>query len=157
MKKLILTTAVLLCITFILSACQSLGKEQGIFQWNDSFVGDNNAISSIVFQLPNADSFESMELQTKEEPYEIILHYQEIMADNLEQEYQYTAFYNATFLFTLVQNVEKVTFAFKDESYTLTRTELEKWYDTKLGDLNNEKEVKQLIESHQEESATWFE
>lgn len=157
MKKFILTATFLLFAAFSLSACQSLGEEQDIFQWNDSFVGDNNAISSIVFQLPNADSFESIELQTKEKPYEITLHYQEITADNLEQEYQYTALYNATFLFTLVQNVEKVTFAFVDQSYTLTRAEVEEWYDTELGNLDNEAEVKQLIESQQEESAILFE
>lgn len=157
MKKFILTAAVLLFAVCNLSACQSLAEKQDIFQWNDSYVGDNNAISSIINQLPNADAFDSIELQTAEKPYGITLHYQEITGDDIIQEYQYTALYNATFLFTLVQNVENVTFVFADQSYTLSRSELENWYDTGLGNLANETDVKQLIESRQGDSTDLFE
>src|SRR3954453_2013029 len=98
-----------LLVLFLLSGCNSNDRNinNDIFQFKDTFVGDNSAVGNIANQLPGAEQLNGFELKTKEEPYGIILNYDWIES---EQEYNETVTYNATFLFTLVQNVDWITF-----------------------------------------------
>ncbi|MFD2216412.1 DUF4825 domain-containing protein [Metabacillus endolithicus] len=52
--------------------------------YEDSYVGDNNAVSHILSSLPSNEHLEWVELKTKEEPYGININY------NLEVEQKIT-------------------------------------------------------------------
>ena len=64
-----------LLVLLLLSGCNSNDRNinNDIFQFKDSFVGDNSAVGNIVNQLPGAEKLNGFELKTNEEPYGIIL------------------------------------------------------------------------------------
>ena len=129
------------------SGCNSNDKDlpNDIFQYKDSFVGDNSAIGNIANQLPGATNLNDFELKTKEEPYGIILDYDWIESD---QEFKETVIYNATFIFTLIQNVDWITFHSDIREYTITKENLQKWYDQELSEFQNDDELNELIQEY---------
>jgi len=70
-----------LLILLFLNGCNSNDANEDLFEFKGSFVGDNNAVGSIVNQLPSGEYLHGFELKTKEEPYGIILNYEDIEAD----------------------------------------------------------------------------
>ena len=96
-----------LLIMVFLNGCNANDKSEDIFQFKDSFVGDNSAVGNIANQLRSGEHLEGFELITKEKPYGIILNYNWLES---EKNYKETAIFNATFLFTLVQNADWITF-----------------------------------------------
>lgn len=134
-----------------LSGCNSSDTNvdnDDIFQFKDSFVGDNSAVGNIANQLPGAEHLNGFELKTNEEPYGINLYYDWI--ESL-QEYKETVIYNATFLFALVQNVDWITFYFENHEYTITKEKLQAWYGKELSEVQNEDELRSLIQEHIED------
>ncbi|GAB2565967.1 DUF4825 domain-containing protein [Gracilibacillus alcaliphilus] len=148
MKKLLFIIGVAI---LLLSSCQATESKADIFKQQGMYLGDNSEVVSIINKLPNAEYFDSMELQTKAEPYGITLYYQPLASIAAEQE---MAVHHATFLFALINNAETATFTFGGQSYTLTKTDLEKLYHVKLGDLRKMEETQSLIETHQQEVIT---
>ena len=50
--------------------------------------------------------------------------------------------YNVTFLFTLVQNVDWITFNSDIGEYTISKEILQEWYGKELSEVQNEDELK---------------
>lgn len=134
-----------LLILLFLSACKSndTNTNDDIFQYKNSFVGDNSAVGNIANQLPGSDQLNGLELQTNEEPYGIILNYDWIES---EQEYKETVVNNATFLFTLIQNADWITFHSALAEYTITKENLQDWYGKELSGFQNEDDLRELIQ-----------
>lgn len=101
-----------------LYGCSTGDKKEDIFQFKDSFAGDNSAVGNIAHHLRGSEHLEGFELKTKEKPYGIILNYDLLES---EQYYKETAIYNASFLFSLVQNAEWITFNFDNREYKITK------------------------------------
>ena len=139
-----------LLVLLLLSGCNSNDRNinNDIFQFKDSFVGDNSAVGNIVNQLPGAEKLNGFELKTNEEPYGIILNYDWTES---EQEYKDTVVYNVTFLFTLVQNVDWITFNSNIGEYTITKEILHEWYGKELSEVQNEDELRELIQEYLED------
>ena len=123
----------------LLYGCNANNKNGNIFQFKDSFVGDNSAVGNIANQLRSGENLEGFELKTKEKPYGIILNYDWLES---EQNYKETAIFNATFLFSLVQNVDWITFNFDNREYKITKGNLQEWYGKELSEFKNEDELK---------------
>ena len=130
-----------------LSGCNSNDTNNNIFQFKDSFVGDNSAVGNIANQLPGAEHLNGFELKTNEEPYGIILNYDWTES---EQEYEKSVIHNATFLFTLVQNVDWISFNSNILEHTITKENLQEWYGKELSEVQNEDELRELIQEHLE-------
>lgn len=118
---------------------------EGIFQYKDSYVGDNSAVGNIANHLPGAEYLNGFELKTKEEPYGITLKYD---WKGSEQAYKESVIYNATYFYALVQNVDWITFQSELRDYTITKEDLQKWYGKELYEIKNEDELLELIEEH---------
>jgi len=133
-----------------LSGCNSndTNKNSDIFQFKDSFVGDNSAVSNISNQLLGAEHLNGFELKTNDETYGIILNYDWIES---EQDFKELVIHNATFLFTLVQNVDWITFNSDSLEYTITKESLQEWYGKELSEVQNEDELTGLIQEHFED------
>lgn len=144
MTKTIKIFSFSLLILLFLNGCNSTNSNVDIFEFKGSYVGDNSAVGNIISQLPNGEDLKDFELKTKEEPYGMILNYDEIEAEEVEKEYKETAIYNATFLFALVQNTEWVRFNFEDQDYQLTKKSLEDWYEEELSAYSSEDELSKL-------------
>ncbi len=146
MMKQIKIKLLLLLLIVILFGCSS-NDQVDLFEWDGSFVGDNSAVINLANQLMHHDKMESVALQTTKEPYGIQLVYSNIEANQLEDEYRKTVLYNATYIFTLIDNAELLTFQFDEKTYTLEKTELEKWYGQDLDLFEEEEALHQLLES----------
>ena len=138
-----------LLISFYLNGCSSnndVHSSKAIFKYDNSVIGDNNAVTNIVGQLQHSKEFSEVSLQTKTEPYGMTLTYNEIEARRIEKEYKETAVYNATFLFALVDNAEWITFDFEDREYKITKRDLQNWYGKKLSEFTYEEELKSFVQ-----------
>ncbi|WP_117170143.1 DUF4825 domain-containing protein [Paraliobacillus sediminis] len=135
-------------ILLFLNGCNSTNTNVDIFEFKDSYVGDNSAVGTIISQLPNGEDLKDFELKTKEEPYGMILNYEEIEAEEIEKKYRETAIYNATFIFTLVQNAEWVRFNFEHQDYQLSRENVQSWYGEELRAYSSEDELRKLTEEY---------
>ncbi|MBP1934540.1 DUF4825 domain-containing protein [Ammoniphilus resinae] len=133
-----------LILLFLLTGCGSNnGVDQDIFQYKGSYTGDNSAVGNIIHQLPEADFFKQVMLQTEKEPYGMEIQYGDINGD-----IQSSTINNASYLFALVKNVEWITFEYPNETYTLTRQQLQQWYGKDLSEITNEKDLKKLIQTN---------
>lgn len=141
-KKYLFASVIIL---LFLSGCNAEHTDKDIFQYKDSYVGDNSAVGNIINKLPGAQEFSGLELKTKEEPYGIIVNY-----GWKKSEYQYKelVIYNTTFLFTLVKNVDWITVKSEHYEYTVTKEDLQKWYGKDFSKIATEKELKKLIQSN---------
>ena len=147
MKQMLKFLSLSLLVILIVSGCNTNNEKEDIFKFKDSFVGDNSAVGNIVNQLQGAEHLKGFELETKEKPYGIILNYD---WSESKQNYKKTAVFNATFLFTLVQNAEWITFNFDNQEYKITKENLQNWYGVDFSELKNEDDLKALTQKHLE-------
>ncbi|MFC4713211.1 DUF4825 domain-containing protein [Planococcus dechangensis] len=126
----------------------SEADEPDLFRYEGASVGNNSAIVNTVIHLPGTEHFTGIKLETKQQPYGIILAYDWSESSLSHKE---TAVYNATYLFTLIDNVDWIQFDFDTGSdmkqYRLTREQLEEWYGVELAGINEEDGLKELLKS----------
>lgn len=115
-----------LSIILILTACNSNENDFDLFQFKGSYIGGNSAVVNSIINLQGAKHFSGLELHTKDEPYGITVNYDWTESQLDEKE---TVLNNASYLFTLLQNVEWVSFYFDTEGevneYKITREKLQ--------------------------------
>lgn len=144
MKKITTYFMIVLLLLLSLTGCvSSNGSSKDIFQYKDSYIGNNSAVGGIIHLLPQSKEFKEMALQTKKKPYGMELEYGNITGDR-----KIMVINNATFLFALVKNLEWITFTFPEEKYTLTRDQLQQWYEKDLNKYTNKKDLMKLIETN---------
>ncbi|MGE7925915.1 DUF4825 domain-containing protein [Viridibacillus arvi] len=156
MKQILKLSSFLLLAALIVSGCNSKsGNEEpldvkfgyvgDLFKFKDAYVGNSSAVGNIVSRLESAEQFKGFELKTDEKPYGIILNYS---VEESEQDYKGIVIYNTTFLFTLIQNADWITFNFANEEYTITKEKLQNWYGGDFTGMQSEDEVKTFIQKH---------
>ncbi|WP_225231343.1 DUF4825 domain-containing protein [Solibacillus faecavium] len=138
----------MLFVLIVLSGCsQNADSKADIFQYKNSYIGDNSAVGNIVNQLNDSNELKQISLHTKEQPYGITLEYNDITAKS-DKEIKKTVIENATYLFALIQNVDWVTFKFSANEFAVTKTEIQHWYNNQLDGFENEEDLKKLIKDH---------
>lgn len=145
-----------LVLVFFLNGCNSTHVEgtEDLFQYKDSYVGDSGAVGNILMQLPtpNGEQRKGIELKTKKEPYGIISNYiASETTDNVKLNYRELALYNATFVLGLVKNADWITFNFAEQSFYVTREDLESFYGKDIRQFSNEEELGMFIQEHLED------
>ncbi|WP_335871870.1 DUF4825 domain-containing protein [Bacillus sp. 2205SS5-2] len=144
-----------LLLMFLLSGCNSNSNNINVdlFQNKDSYIGNNSAVVNSIINLEGAKHFSGLELKTKEEPYGLIVKYDWIGSELNDNE---TAINNASYLFTLIQNVDWIIFNFEMvdgmEEYKITRENLQAWYGIELSEIDSEDKLKELIQKSLEDS-----
>ena len=107
MKQITICFISLLSLMILLSGCsQSADSETDLFQYKNSYVGDNSAVENIVNELTFNNELNHISLETKKEPYGITLEYKDIDANSVDKEMKETVITNSTFLFALIKNVD---------------------------------------------------
>jgi hypothetical protein len=146
MKKIPYYFMSLFALIIVLNGCSLHAESKtNVFQYKDSYIGDNSAVESIMKQLPYGEDVNQISLQTKEKPYGITVEYENVTTSTEEKQSLIT---NATYMFALIKNADWVTFNLQHETLTVTKETLENVYGTKLHTLENEKDVQQLIDKH---------
>lgn len=106
-----------------------------LLECKDSYVGDNSKVGNIIANLPANEYSKGFELQTEKKPYGINVKYNNF--GNMEVKFQDGTLIsdsfgqvikkNAMVLFSLVKNVDVITFTIDDDlEYTYKRDELGK-------------------------------
>ena len=134
-----------LSIILFLGGCNPNNQRDDLFLYKNTLLGDNSAVGSIVNQLEGAEHLKGFELRTNKEPYGLVLNYDLIES---EQAYEKLAIHNATFIFSLIQNVEWITFHFDIHNYAITKEQLQSWYDKDLSNYENEDDLKALTQEY---------
>ncbi|MGI8384059.1 DUF4825 domain-containing protein [Robertmurraya sp. P23] len=140
-----------LLIVLFLSGCNSNKTNNDIFNFKGSYVGDNSAVGNIVNQLQGGEHLRGFELKTNEEPYGVILKYQWL---DTEQKHKETAIYNSIYLFTLVQNVDWITFIFDSREYTITKEDLQEASGIKFSEIQNDDMLIDLTQKYLEDESS---
>ncbi|WP_246366986.1 DUF4825 domain-containing protein [Paraliobacillus salinarum] len=143
-----------LLVMFLLSGCNSNSSntDADLFQYKDSYVGDNSAVVNSVIRLQGEQHFSGIELKTKEKPYGITVNYEWSESKLNTKE---TVINNASYLFTLIQNVDWITFNFEMvegmETYKITREGLQEWYGIEWNEVQNENSLNKIIKESLED------
>ncbi|KIO66916.1 DUF4825 domain-containing protein [Caldibacillus thermoamylovorans] len=149
MKRITIRIISLLSLMMLLTSCsQSAESKTDLFQYKNSYVGDNSAVGNIVNELTYNNELNQISLETKKEPYGIILEYKDIDTNSIDKEMKETVITNSTFLFALIKNVDWITFKFPDKEFSVTREKIQEWYNNKLDGFENEQDLKKLIQEH---------
>lgn len=158
-KRITIYFISLVSLFIVLSGCHlSADSKTDLFQYKNSYVGDNSAVLNIVNELTHHQELDQISLETEKEPYGITLEYKDIETNNVDKEMKDTVITNSTFLFALIKNVEWITFKFPDKEFSVTKEKLQDWYHIPLDRFENEQDLKELIEKHlkSEESVHQF-
>ncbi|MCA1321190.1 DUF4825 domain-containing protein [Bacillus tianshenii] len=120
------------------------------FSSSINYVGDNGAVTKMAYLLPGNDAERTFELQTKEEPYEIMIFY------SLDEEHKAfsegnlpeTLLYNATAYFSFFHNLGILTIHYEvdgvrgeEGTFTITRQQMENLYGQDLTSFKEEEAV----------------
>ncbi|WP_426355210.1 DUF4825 domain-containing protein [Exiguobacterium sp. R-39] len=149
MKRILIPFLSIACLVLIWNGySQHADSKTDLFHYKHSYVGDNSAVTNIVKELAHHQELHQIALETKQTPYGIHLTYKDIETEQVEQEIKETVLFNATYLFVLVDNVDRITFTFPDYTFTVTRDKLNGWYNTQLSTIEQEQAVTKLIQRH---------
>ncbi|MDN5709733.1 MAG: DUF4825 domain-containing protein [Planococcus sp. (in: firmicutes)] len=154
MRKTLAKAVLLSTVLFVMSACSPLfaAEKPDLFEYEGAAVGNNSAVFNTLNRLPGAEYFTGFELATKQQPYGITASYDWEQATSSDKE---TAAHNATYLFTLIDNVEWVQFDFDTgagvEQYRLTREQLQAWYGVDLTEIDEQEKLEELLEQYLDE------
>ncbi|MEA1853491.1 DUF4825 domain-containing protein [Cytobacillus sp. FSL W7-1323] len=129
---------ILLLPFFLLFGCQG-AEEEELFRYKGAYIGDNSAVGNILNET--ADSIDYFELKTEQEPYGFEVFYHEVNDGEALMKKQ------ATVLFSLVRNVEWISFHVNGSETKVTRDEVNNWYEKDIAGVGSQKELEQLINS----------
>ncbi len=103
-----LVLCVIVAICFLTNPKKSGEKENDLEQYRTEYIGDAAKVSAIVQRLPYPEGYEysSIELQTEEEPYELIVFLEGESEGNMEE--------CADIAFDLIENMGRITFKHAD-------------------------------------------
>lgn len=153
MKKIAFFVCILSIVFLFLNGCHSstVNENEDLFQFKNSYVGDNGAVGNITQRLPNpnGEHIKGLELKTTDKPYGIILNYTNVeKTEDIETNYRELVLYNTTFILALIKNADWVKFNFVEQEIELTREQLQNWYGKDVRQFNNEEELSNFIQEH---------
>lgn len=101
----------------------------------DTYLGDNVKVSQILNLLPYNSYRNGMELLTSKEPYSMIINYDNIILNKKDLEY------NSLALFTLIKNVDSITYNIKNGetigTFNITKDEITNKYELVIKELED--------------------
>lgn len=143
-KSIIKPSAVLLLGALWLTGCNPTSHSSNLFQYKDAYVGDASAVGNILDRLPIDGYPKDFALKTQNPPFGIVLNYSNFKSPAAQKE---VILYSATYLFTLIQNVDWVSYNFDNQEYKITKKDLQNWYGKDFNDLKSEDELNAMIKT----------
>ena len=118
MKKLIIFSMLVLIGLVGCGKSTNTSEVSELLTYKNSYVGDNSAVSNIIWRLPAHESLDGFELQTSQEPYEITINYKDFDKNTVKVEDGSTSNAslneilkgNAMIILSLIQNAEIINF-----------------------------------------------
>ncbi|MBX4267519.1 DUF4825 domain-containing protein [Clostridium estertheticum] len=153
MKKIFILILGLMALSILMIGCNSTkdindnsSKDlniNNVIEYKGSLVGNNSAVSNILHNCPGCIFIKDISLNVRRQPYEINIIYKENFnlkekdLNNYWNEITLKKVFlsNATTLFILIKNVDRVTFSLDSatqKTLTITRKDVEKFYGKDL-------------------------
>ena len=145
MNPIIKCSFYLLVAALTLSGCNNQNNDRDLFNYKGSYIGDASAVGDILNRLPVTGYSKDFELQTDEAPYGITLNYNGLESAAERQE---IIIYTASYLFTLIQNVDYIQYNFPDHPYHITKHDWKKEYVESGREAKNDNDLNKIIEQH---------
>ena len=124
--------AIFVLSTSLLIGCETKGKKSltdELYSYKTKYVGDNSKVGNIVSRLefPKEYSYKSMEILSKEEPYGLKLYFTENEGEDFEDSIEQFKI-PSTVIFSLVDNLDEITYILEKEDEEITVGTLERQY-----------------------------
>lgn len=116
-----------------------------MLKYRTKYMGDNSGVININNNLPLSDIQKTFSLHP--ETFTVEINYNVNASSIKEKKLEQAIIYNATANFVLVDNLSSIKLNFKDISYSVSRTSLEKWYGNKLSKFQNKDKFKKEVQS----------
>ncbi|MEI5906788.1 DUF4825 domain-containing protein [Bacillus spongiae] len=148
MKHIARMLTYLFSLIIVLSGCSQPMNNSNIelFDYKESYIGDNSAVGAIIAKLPAGKSLYNYSLETDEKPFGLAIQYKDSSLNEVDM--NETIMYNATFLYALIQNVDRIQFDFQHRVYVVYREDLQKWYSKDLREFETEQKLKEFISEY---------
>ncbi|KGR91324.1 hypothetical protein CD30_06790 [Ureibacillus massiliensis 4400831 = CIP 108448 = CCUG 49529] len=108
-----------------------------LFKLKGTYIGDNSALSEIVSTVVGEQGYEYIELQTKNEPYGLIVHTTPATIEQLQLKL-------ALYVFALVQNADYVQFEMNGQHEVIQKSDLEKEYQIDFKSIQDEETLNSI-------------
>ncbi|MFD1018268.1 hypothetical protein [Thalassobacillus hwangdonensis] len=116
-----------ICLTSVLAGCSpeenSTTDDEGLFLYKGTILSDKQNVGAIIRGLQPQEKLESFSIYPEEE--QVTVRYSQLP---LQDEHT-ISITNASFLFNLIKDVEKILFRFDDRRYTIYKEDLQEWYN----------------------------
>jgi len=116
-----------------------------VTSFKNPYMGDASNLGQLFNALPLNNYRGSIEM--KPEKYLLIVEY-DVDQNVTEETIKQTVVYNSTAAFTLIGNLRKVNFLIGNESYTVTRENVDKWFGTTLVDFKDPTIFKEKVQDN---------
>ena len=97
-----------------------------ILRWKNDYMGNASNTSQLFLHLPLSKEVKDFELNSDE--LEAIIHYGSTVENIGAEKVQKSLIYNSTAAFALLGNLEKVTYRFHDQAFSIDRKTVEEHY-----------------------------
>ncbi|WP_210468504.1 DUF4825 domain-containing protein [Sporosarcina sp. 6E9] len=114
-----------------------------VTSYADPYMGDASNMVGLFSALPLNNYRGPLEMNP--ENFSLIVDYN-LDADVSTETMKQAVIYNTTAAFTLIGNLQEIKLLIDDESYTVTRENVEKWFGTTLVDFKDPKIFKEKIQ-----------
>ena len=108
---------------------------QKVLKYQNKYMGNASNLANLFNSLPLGDISKQFQLYSKELGADI--NYLEEVSSIEDQKLMRSLIYNATAAFVLIDNLQTVRFNFTDSSYTVQRSNVERWYGTVFTELTD--------------------
>lgn len=126
-----------------------------VLSYENEFMGNASNLSNLFHALPGNEHVGTFELDP--ENFAMKANYT-IHSKELEKGAKQIVIYNTTSAFVLIKNLEKIEMHFEDESYIVTRANVESRLDVGLAELIDPDKYKQIVQKPLKSSdvSEWF-
>jgi len=116
-----------------------------VLAYENDYMGNNSNITNLFNNLPLSDRRGIVELNS--DTYTFIVHYNTSGDEK-------SVIYNATAAFVLIKNLDVIDMRFSDQSYVITRKNVEEWFEDDLNSLIDPAVFKEKVQKPLMENAT---
>jgi len=116
-----------------------------ILEHRTKYVGNNSKVSNIIYSLdfPQTIKYDHLSLKTDKKPYEVTINFTTDITNKktFEKKYNYILMNNSCIMFSLIQNVEIITFNINDSfSISFSRDWANSLFEKSIWEYSNSKE-----------------
>lgn len=129
-----------------------------VLQYENPYMGNASNDANLIGSLPLLSDV-PWTYELKPEEFKLIVNYNEPIKEIGEDRVKKAILYNVPAVFSLIENLETLEFAFPDQKYTVTRERVNGWFREDIATFNNEKVFAEKVQQpivKKEHLAEWF-